>query len=165
MSGESSLRAIARFEIECHGSADILRFPSIPPWPFLAARRYPSPQLRTGSLRSARGGSGRWMVRFGRGPTPMDARAELSVRYERLRPVIPAIEWLALEPDVAAILALKRRRNAAILAHNYQRPEIFHGIADLTGDSLALARDALATTATALVVCGVRFMAETVKIL
>ena len=95
----------------------------------------------------------------------MDARAELSVRYERLRPVIPAIEWLALEPDVAAILALKRRRNAAILAHNYQRPEIFHGIADLTGDSLALARDALATTATALVVCGVRFMAETVKIL
>lgn len=95
----------------------------------------------------------------------MDPRAEAAVRYEGLRAIIPPIEWAALREDVAAILALKRERDAAVLAHNYQRPEIFHGVADVTGDSLALARGGASTGAAVLVVCGVRFMAETVKVL
>jgi quinolinate synthase len=66
---------------------------------------------------------------------------------------------------VRAIREWKERRNAVILAHNYQTPEIFHGVADLTGDSLALARQAAATDADVIVMCGVHFMAETAKLL
>ena len=56
--------------------------------------------------------------------------------------VIPSFEWPAFEADVEAILRLKRERDAIILAHNYMSPEIFHCVADLVGDSLALAREA-----------------------
>src|SRR5713226_277612 len=85
--------------------------------------------------------------------------------YARLRGVIPEIEWPVHAPYVAAINELKRVRNAVVLAHNYQTPEIFHGIADITGDSLALARQAARTTADVIVLCGVHFMAETAKLL
>ncbi|MDJ8954079.1 quinolinate synthase NadA, partial [Clostridium perfringens] len=64
-----------------------------------------------------------------------------------------------------AILELKRRRNAVVLAHNYQTPEIFNTIADIVGDSLALAREAVNVDADVIVLCGVHFMAETAKLL
>src|SRR5208282_2808258 len=69
----------------------------------------------------------------------LDRSAQL---YSRVRRVIPPIEWPAFVDDIDAILALKRERNAVVLAHNYMTPEIFHCVADITGDSLALAREA-----------------------
>ena len=91
----------------------------------------------------------------------------LSVRglYERVSGVIPPIEWPVFEPDIEAILKLKKRRDAVILAHNYMTPEIFHGVADVVGDSLALAREAARIDASVIVMAGVHFMAETVKLL
>jgi quinolinate synthase len=85
--------------------------------------------------------------------------------YERVRSVIPPIEWPVFADDVDAILALKRQRGAVILAHNYMTPEIFHCVADITGDSLALAREAMKVNAEVIVLAGVHFMAETAKML
>jgi quinolinate synthase len=85
--------------------------------------------------------------------------------YAKVARVIPEIEWPFHAPYVDAINRLKKERNAIVLAHNYQTPEIFHCVADVVGDSLALAREAVTVDADVIVLAGVHFMAETAKLL
>lgn len=95
--------------------------------------------------------------------TPEVAAATAEI-YERVKDVIPPFDWPRFAPEILEINRLKGVRNAIVLAHNYQTPEIYHGVADIVGDSLALAREAAKTDADVIVLAGVHFMAETAKL-
>jgi quinolinate synthase len=99
-------------------------------------------------------------------PQTMETSQELFARLQKaLAGIVPPFEIKYKAEIASKINALKRERNAVILGHNYMEPALYHSIPDFTGDSLELCRKAAATDADIIVFCGVRFMAETAKIL